>query len=416
MTDTASRTVDGIELGDIEFWARPLVERDAAFARLRAECPLGFHEELSLLEGQPPGPGFWSVVRHEDLREVNRRSKTFSSASGIVLGEQDPMTLEFFGSMIVMDDPRHAKFRLLVQKGFTPREVAKVEQSVRTRSAQLVKDVLDRKGETFDFVKQFAAPLPLQVICDMLGIPEADEQQVFDWTNVILGVGDPEFGGSIQELFDAASGMYQYALALGQDRLDSPKDDLTSILMHAEVDGQRLSVSEYGSFFILLAVAGNETTRNAISHGMVQLSKHPDQYRAWQADFPGLAHNAIEEIVRYASPVIHMRRRALEDTVLAGQEIAEGDKVVMWYYSANRDEKVFDRPHEFDIFRPEAKEQVGYGAGGPHFCLGANLARREISLMFEEIFTHLPSLEIVGAPDHLVSAFINGIKRVPCTF
>jgi cytochrome P450 len=416
MGHSASITVDGIELGDVEFWKRPLEERDAAFATLRRECPVSFHKELTAFEGQPQGPGFWSITRYEDVREVNRRAKTFSSADGITTAESIPEALEFFGSMIVLDDPRHAKMRLLVQKGFTPREVTKVEQSVRQRAKRLVADAMKRRGETIDFVEHFAAPLPLQVICDMLGIPEADERQIFEWTNVILGAGDPEYGESVQVLLDAAMGMYNYANALGQDRLRSPKDDITSVLMHAEVDGERLTLSEFGSFFILLAVAGNETTRNAISHGMVQLSAHKDQLRAWQADFGAKTQNAVEEIVRFASPVIHMRRLTTEDTVIGGHEIPAGEKVAMWYCSANRDERVFENPHVFDIERENAKEQVGYGAGGPHFCLGANLARREISVMFEELFTNLPDLEITGEPERLLSSFINGIKRVPCTF
>ena len=251
-------------------------------------------------------------------------------------------------------------------------------------------------------MNQFAAPLPLQVICDMLGVPPSDEKQIFEWTNIILGAGDPEFGGTLEVLFNAALGMYEYAQQLGNDRLATPRDDLTSILMHAEVEGQRLTTSEFGSFFILLAVAGNETTRNAISWGMKLLTDHPDQRAAWQAD-PGLGPNAIEEIVRWASPVIHMRRTANEDTEIGGQPIAAGDKVVLWYWSGNRDETIFHDGHYFDITRGNAKEQMGYGAGGPHFCLGANLARREITLMFNEIFRWLPDLAVTSEPDRLVS-------------
>ena len=408
-------TVPGIDLGNPLFWAAPLDERDAAFARLRDECPVSFHLEPELaVQGAIRGPGFWSVTRFDHVREVNRKPQVFSSASGITLGETMPEFLEFFGSMIVMDDPRHAKFRLLVQKGFTPKQVQQVEESVRTRAHALVAAAKEAGGDC-DFVANFAAPLPLQVICDMLGVPAADEQQILDWTNVILGVGDPEFGQSIEALGAAALGMFSYAQALGEDRLATPRDDITSILMHAEVDGQRLTAAEFGSFFILLAVAGNETTRNAISWGMKMLTDHPDQLRAWQADFHGLAPQATEEIVRWASPVIHMRRTALEDTVIGDQPIAAGDKVAMWYWSANRDAAVFPDGHRFDITRSNAKEQAGYGAGGPHFCLGANLARREITVMFEEIFTQLPDLRITGEPDRLLSSFINGVKRMPCS-
>jgi methyl-branched lipid omega-hydroxylase len=416
MPPSAAITLPGIELGNPEFWAAPLDERATAFARLRDELPVSFHTEPELLiEGAIRGPGFWSVTRYADVREVNRKPHLFSSASGITIGETNPDFLEFFGSMIVMDDPRHAKFRLLVQKGFTPKQVQGVEQSVRTRAQALVAAARETGGEC-DFVAQFAAPLPLQVICDMLGVPAADEQQILDWTNVILGIGDPEFGQSLEVFGAAAMGMFAYAQALGEDRLRNPREDITSTLMHAEVDGQRLTASEFGSFFILLAVAGNETTRNAISWGMKQLTDHPDQRRAWMQDFHGVAPQAIEEIVRWASPVIHMRRTALEDTEIGGQAIAAGDKVAMWYWSANRDESMFPDAHRFDITRTNAKEQAGYGAGGPHFCLGANLARREITVMFEEIFQHFPDLEITGEPDRLLSSFINGVKRMPCSF
>ncbi len=407
-------TVDDIQLGTTEFWARPLDERDRAFAALRDRCPVAFHPELDTLAGTPQGPGFWSVTRYEDLRAVSRQPHIFSSASGITLSNDIPEARDFFGSMIVLDDPRHAKLRLLVQRAFTPKTVAAIEESVRVRARELVAAAAD-KGEC-DFVESFAAPLPLQIICDMLGVPAADERDVFDWTNVILGAGDPDFGGSYDALFAAAMAMYGYAQQLGQDRLDHPRDDLVSTLMHADVEGQRLTPAEFGSFFILLAVAGNETTRNAISWGMKLLTDHPDQRRVWQDDFEGRTPDAIEEIVRWASPVIHMRRLALEDTRVGEIDIPAGDKVVMWYWSANRDERVFEGGHTFDVTRSNAKAQVGYGAGGPHFCLGANLARREITMMFQEIFRWLPDLEITSEPARLLSPFINGIKRMDCRF
>ncbi len=408
------RTVDDIQLGDLAFWAKPLAERDAAFAALRDRMPLAFHEEVNEFPGVPKGPGFWSAVTYDDVRMINRQALNFSSAQGITLGEQAPETLEFFGSMIVLDDPRHAKMRLLVQAGFTPKMVAKVEESVRDRARALVEKA-SVMGQC-DFVEHFAAPLPLQVICDMLGVPPEDEKQIFDWTNVILGVGDPEFGQSLDVLINAALGMFQYAQALGEDRQAHPREDISSTLMHAEVDGQRLTAAEFGSFFILLAVAGNETTRNAISWGMKALTDHPDQRKALQENYGELSMKATDEIVRWASPVIHMRRTALRDVDINGTTINEGDKVVMWYWSANRDDKAFPKGNQFDIFRPNTADMIGYGGGGPHFCLGANLARREIQVMFDEIFRQLPDLHITGEPDRLQSAFINGIKRMPCAF
>jgi cytochrome P450 len=407
-------TVDDIQLGTNAFWAQPLEERDRAFAALRERCPVAFHPELETLEGAPEGPGFWSVTTYDDVRTVSRQPQLFSSEGGITLSEDSPDTREFFGSMIVLDDPRHSKLRLLVQRAFTPKTTAAIEERVRIRARQLVAEAA-ALGEC-DFVQAFAAPLPLQIICDMLGVPESDEHDIFEWTNVILGAGDPDFGGTFEVLVNAAMSMYGYAQALGQDRLDHPKDDLVSALMQAEVEGQRLSPAEFGSFFILLAVAGNETTRNAISWGAKLLTDHPDQRRLWMDDFDTRTPDAIEEVVRWASPVIHMRRTATADTRIGDQDIAEGDKVVMWYWSANRDESVFPDGQRFDILRPNAKAQAGYGAGGPHFCLGANLARREITMMFREIFQWLPDLEVTSEPARLLSPFINGIKRMDCRF
>ncbi len=416
------RTVADAYLGSNDFWLKPLDARNDAFAAMRHETKHGdgmcFHEELSVIEGGIRGPGFWSAVTYDDIKEVNRKADLFSSAAGITLGEQPPETLEFFGSMIVMDNPRHAKFRMLVQKGFTPKMVAAIEESVKVRAKRLVTAAKDKKaaGESIDFVESFAAPLPLQIICDMLGVPEDDEQQIFDWTNTILGAGDPEFAMDLDGLIMGAAGMFDYAQALGESRLLDPTDDIASTLMHAEVDGERLTAAEFGSFFILLAVAGNETTRNAISWGMHQLTQHPDQRELLRANFDDMALPAADEIVRWASPVIHMRRTANEDVQIGRAKIAAGEKVVMWYWSGNRDEDHFPDGHRFDITRSNTKDMEGYGAGGPHFCLGANLARREIQVIYDEIFRELPDLEITGEPDRLVSGFINGIKRMPCDF
>ena len=250
----------------------------------------------------------------------------------------------------------------------------------------------------------------------MMGIPPEDYAKIFKWTNTILGVGDPEFGGTLEDLMAHALEMFMYAQALGEDRRANPQNDITSVMMAAEVDGDQLTPQEFGSFFILLVVAGNETTRNAISHGMKALTDFPDQRELLFGDFEAHSKTAMEEIVRWATPVIHFRRTATEDTTVGGQDIKAGDKVVMFYNSGNRDERVFDDPFTFDVTRPMQPAQIGFGAGGPHFCLGANLARREMTVMFDEIRRRLPSLRITGEPDYLQSAFINGIKRMPCAW
>jgi cytochrome P450 len=286
---------------------------------------------------------------------------------------------------------------------------------VKNKARTVVDRAIEKFGDSeFDFVDNIAAPFPLQIICEMMGIPESDERQILDWTNVILGAGDPDFGGTLENLITVALEIFAYAQALGEARLKNPTDDLTSVMMHSIVDGDRMSSQEFGSFFILLVVAGNETTRNAISHGMRQLSLQQDERAKWFNNFDANTKTAVEEIVRWASPVIHFRRTATRDTEIRGVKIKEGEKIVMWYNSANRDEDVYANPYTFDVTRAAAPAQVGFGAGGPHFCLGANLARREIAVMFDEIRRRMPNLQITGEPAYLQSNFINGIKRMPC--
>ena len=411
--------VDEIDLCSQEFWELPIDEREGAFATLRAERPIPFLEEPELpVEALPRGPGYWSLTRHADLLEASRNPEIFSSAQGATSIFDLPAAFtEFFGGMINMDDPRHGRQRRIVSQGFTPRALAKMEEGVARRASRIIDRVIER-GEC-DFVADIAAPLPLEIICDMMGIPESQAAMVFEQTNVILGLGDPEF---LEKTPDPQVAALQAGSALGSlmaemaaDRRVNPKDDLTTALLQKDQEDGAMTDEELASFFVLLVVAGNETTRNAISHGMKGLCDYPDQRRAWAADFDGMADTAVEEIVRWASPVIHMRRTCTRDTELGGQALAEGEKVVLWYASANRDEAVFTDPYRFDLMR-RPNEHVGFGGPGPHYCLGANLARREIRVMFREIFERLPDLEITGPPDRLRSNFINGIKRMPCAF
>jgi cytochrome P450 len=401
-----------IDLSDPTFWLAAEEEREEAFAWLRREHPVSFYQEPVYGE-LPAGPGYWALTRYDDVWAASRRPEVFISGKGVNIGDMPIEISEFFGSMIAMDDPRHNKLRGIVNRGFTPKAVASVMDGVWTAA----NDVIDRVaglGEC-DFVRDIAAALPLKIICDMIGIPADHYERVFELTNIILGVGDPEYATSLEELMAAAIELNMYAMELGDRRLAEPADDLTSKLMHAEVEGERLTTQEFGSFFILLVVAGNETTRNAISHGMKALTDHPDQRKLWMSDFQRVAPSAVEEIVRWATPVIHFRRTASRDTEIGGQRIAEGEKVVLWYNSANRDETKFVDPFRFDVTRTP-NEHVGFGAGGPHFCLGAHLARREIAVMFDVLLHRLPDIEITGAPDRLQSAFIHGIKRMPCAF
>jgi cytochrome P450 len=363
----------------------------------------------------PKGPGYWALTKHEDIWQASRNPDLFQSGKGTNIPDLTVELNEFFGSMISMDDPKHVRLRTIVSKGFTPKEIARIEEYVKVKARTIVDTVIEKFGDReFDFVENIAAPFPLQIICEMMGIPQSDEKQILDWTNVILGAGDPDFGGSLENLINVALEIFAYAQALGEDRLKNPQDDLTSIMMHAEVDGERMSPQEFGSFFILLVVAGNETTRNAISHGMLELTRLPDERAKWFGNFEANTKTAVEEIVRWSSPVIHFRRTATRDTEIRGVKIKEGEKIVMWYNSANRDEEIYENPYIFDVTRTAQPGQVGFGAGGPHFCLGANLARREMGVMFNEIYRRMPNLQITGEPAYLQSNFINGIKRMPC--
>ena len=413
-----SVSTDSFDLSDPLFWSQPRDYRDAAFKALRDMPGLAFYEELEI-EGLPfpKGPGYYALTRHEDVWHASRNAQLFCSGKGSNIGDLPQEMNEFFGSMINMDDPKHFRLRSIVSKGFAPREIGRVEDYVKIKAKSIVDGLLERypDGEC-DFVEEIAAPLPLQIICEMMGIPPEDEQQVFTWTNTILGAGDPEFGGTLEALMTTALQMFMYAQALGESRLAEPREDMTSAMMHAVVDGERLSAQEFGSFFILLVVAGNETTRNAISHGMRALTQYPDQRAIWFNDFEANTKTAVEEIVRWATPVIHFRRTVTEDTELGATSLKAGDKVVMWYNSANRDERAFAEPFKFDVKRSLLPAQAGFGAGGPHFCLGANLARREISVMFQEIRDRLPKMQIIGEADMLQSAFINGIKRMRCSW
>ncbi|BBY09224.1 methyl-branched lipid omega-hydroxylase [Mycobacterium noviomagense] len=401
-----------IDLSSWEFWAYDDDVRDGAFATLRREAPISFWGE-PVQPGFEEGAGHWALTKFDDVFYASRHPETFSSYPNITINDQPPEVAEFFGSMIALDDPRHQRLRSIVSRAFTPKVVARTEASVRERAHRLVESLIanhpDGKGEV---VGELAGPLPLQVICDMMGIPEEDHQRIFHWTNVILGFGDPDLATDFEEFTTVSLEIGAYATALAEDRRVNPRDDLTTSLVQAEVDGERLTSAEIASFFILLTVAGNETTRNAISHGVLALTRYPEEKAKWWADFDGLTHSAVEEIVRWASPVIYMRRTLTHNIELRGVPMAAGDKVTLWYCSANRDESKFADPWTFDVTR-DPNPHVGFGGGGAHFCLGANLARREISVMFDELHREIPDIVATEEPARLLSPFIHGIKTLP---
>jgi cytochrome P450 len=402
-----------IDLGSLEFWGWDDDRRDGAFATLRREAPVAFFEAATV-PGFESGPGHWALTSFDHVHHASRHPEVFSSVpTSVSLSEIDPAVAEFSGSMINLDDPRHLRLRSIVNRAFTPKMVARIEESVRNRAQQLVSDMMaDHPDGKADFVQCLSGPFPLQIICDMMGIPEADQQKIFHWTSVALGVGDKEVASDHDVVVQAVLDIAAYGMELAESRRAEPADDLTTNLVQAEVDGERLSSAEIASFFMLLSAAGNETTRNAISHGMVALSRYPEARETWWADFDGVATTAVEEIVRWATPVIFMRRNLTEDVELGGVPMKAGDKVSMWYNSANRDETKFANPWSFDVTR-NPNPHLGYGGGGAHFCLGANLARREIRVMFEELHDRIPDIVAVEEPAILHSAFIHGIKRLP---
>ncbi len=379
------------------------------FSELRQEAPIFWHPE-------PDGrPGFWCLTRYDDVVTVNRDNQTFSSARGAVfIWDLAPEELEQQRLMMLnMDPPMHTRYRRLVNKGFTPRMIEELEGTIRERTRAILERVKAR-GEC-DFVVDVAAELPLQVIADILGVPQSDRHKMFDWSNRMVGSEDPEYGVTQEEAQQASMELFAYAAKLAEDKRSSGEHgDLIGVLSDAEVDGEKLTQLEIDLFFMLLTVAGNETTRNLISHGMLFLLDHRDQLEALR-DQRELLPSAVEEMLRYASPVMHFRRTATKDLVLGDTKIAEGDKVVIWYASANRDESVFTDPMRFDI-RRSPNEHVAFGGGGPHFCLGANLARMEIQVIFDEILDHWSDLDLAGEPSRLRSNFINGIKHIPLKF
>jgi cytochrome P450 len=402
-----------VRLDQLEFWALDDDIRDGAFATLRREAPITFYE-VPEVAGFPTGAGHWALTTHEHVHHASRHPEIFSSVpTSTALNDVVVELSEFLGSMINLDDPRHQRLRAIVSRAFTPRVVARIEKSVRDRARRLVDDlVVDHPDGQADFVAAIAAQLPLQIICDMMGIPEEDEPKVFHWTSVLLGAGDPEVAHDFTEFVQVGTDLAMYGITLAESRRSAPAEDLTTNLVQAEVDGERLTSEEIASFFILLSAAGNETTRNAISHGMVALSRYPEQRRRWWDDFDTVAPTAVEEIVRWASPIIFMRRNLTRDVELDGVVMRAGDKVSLWYNSANRDERKFADPWMFDVTR-EPNPHVGYGGGGVHFCLGANLARREIKVAFEELHRRVPDIVAVEEPSILRSAFVHGIKRLP---
>ena len=402
-------SIPGVDLLDLDRFQR--LEHHEMFRKLRNEAPVYWTDH-------PTAQGFWSISRHKDLVAVNRDTATYSSETGgVSILTPDEMGGEAGGTdprglmMLYMDPPKHTRYRLLVNKGFTPRMIGLIEQFLKHRAVLIVDNIIERGS--CDFVDDLAAELPLQAIAEIMGVPQEERRMLFDWSNRMIGIDDPEFAD--EDGAAASMELFMYSNSLAKKRREDPRDDIVTKLINAEVDGDRLSELEFDMFMMLLTVAGNETTRNTTAWGMWALMQNPEQYAALRGDIDGKLDHAIEEILRWATPVYHFRRTATADTQIAGQEIKKDDKVVIWHTSADRDETVFDDPYSFNIER-WPNEHIAFGGGGAHFCMGANLARMELKLIFREILERIPDMKLTAEPSMLRSNFIGGVKHMPVTY
>jgi len=395
----------GLDLTDPDVLVKRVPHEE--FAELRRACPVSW-------VAQPRGSagfdddGYWAVTRHADVMTVSRDSEIYSSwENTAIVRFREGMPRENIEMqrlvMLNIDPPQHTKVRAIVSRGFTPRAINALRNALSARAERIARDAL-AKGAG-DFVTDVACELPLQAIAELLGIPQDDRLRIFDWSNQMVGYDDPEYGA---DPLVAAYELLAYAMKMAEERQEAPKDDIVTKLVNAEIDGGHLTSDEFGFFVLLLAVAGNETTRNAISHGMLAFLQHPQQWELFKAERP---RSAVEEIIRWATPVNVFQRTTLRDTMLGGQQIKAGQRVAIFYGSANFDEEVFEEPQRFDITRTP-NPHLGFGGSGAHFCLGANLARLEIELIFNALADHTPDIRQAGEVQRLRSGWINGIKTL----
>jgi cytochrome P450 len=405
------------DLGSLDFWGQPAEERDRYLAELRRDAPISRHQPPEDIMGLPDQErmSYWAVVRYEDVRRISRDPATFCSGKGTQFADAPPEFLEASQSFLAMDAPRHTKLRGLVSSAFTPRQVARIEDGIRVNARRIVAEAAPSGGG--DFVDLVAKRLPLVTISDMIGVPQADRERVVAAADLLVTASDPEAFGErppVEVLGEALWTLTTFATELAVHREKRPADDLMTALVQAEVDGERLTHAEIGAFLVLLSVAGNDTTRHTTSHAMRALSVNPDQRALLMEDLDEHLPAAVEEFVRWASPVMTFRRTTTREVDLHGERLPAGEKVVLFYNSANRDEQAFEDPWRFDVTR-EPNRHVGFGGGGPHYCLGASLARTQLRSIFGELLRVIPDIE-AQEPELLRSAFIHGVKRMNCTF
>jgi cytochrome P450 len=416
MSDTA-RAYDPIDLSSRAFWSTTAAERERSFAVLRAERPVSWHPPVEdALMHDPDDRGYWAVTRRSDIVTVSRNNEVFLSGKGVIFENVPEELLEASQSFLAMDPPRHTKLRKLVSAAFTPRQVRRIEDAVKSNAKTIVEE-LRADGSGADFVEHCAKQLPIRTLSDMVGIPESERQHVAHAADALVSWADPVYldgRNPLEVLVENQMYLHQVAGALAADRREHPGDDLFSSLVNAEVDGDRLADADVAAFFVLLAVAANDTTRQTTSHAMKALTDFPGE-RAWLLeDFDNRISTAVEEFIRWATPVMTFRRTAAEDLELGGQRILAGEKVVMFYPSGNWDTEVFDHPERFDLSR-NPNPHVGFGGGGVHFCLGAHVARAQLRAIFGELLAQVPDIQ-AGDPAYVPGNFIHAIRSMPCTF
>jgi cytochrome P450 len=410
-----SRSYDPADLSSRAFWSKTAAERERTFAELRGERPVSWHPPVEdMLMKDPNDQGFWAVVRHADLVEVTKRHEDFLSGEGIVMESMPQELLDAGQGFIAMDPPRHTRVRRLLSSAFTPKQIARINDRISANAKRIVDDMAS-KGEV-DFVPDCAALVPMHNIFDMMGIDEPDRARIAYESQFAGGWNDPELMGDndpLTRLFEATLFLREVAGGYIARRRAEPGEDLLTALVHAEVDGEQLSDDEILSFFGLLTIAGNDTTRQSTSHAMKALTDFPDQ-KAWlREDLDARLPGAVEEMVRWATPIMTFRRTAARDCELNGQEITQGDKVVMFYASANWDTEVFTSPERFDLSR-NPNPHVSFGGGGIHHCLGNQLARFQLRALFTELLTRAPQLR-AGEPELMPGNFFHVVKRMPCS-
>jgi cytochrome P450 len=412
-----SRAYDAVDLSSRAFWSGTAAERERSFAVLRAERPVSWHPPVEdALMDDPLDRGYWAITRRADIATVSRNNDVFLSGKGVLFETVPVELLEASQSFLAMDPPRHTTLRKVVSAAFTPRQVRRIEDSIKANAKTIVEE-LRGAGSGADFVQHCAKELPIRTLSDMVGIPESERERVAEATDAVVSWADAAFlnGRSpLEVLLENQMYLHQVAGALAAERRAHPGDDLISSLVHAEVDGERLADADVAAFFVLLAVAANDTTRQTTSHAIKALTDFPAQKDWLMADFENRIGPAVEEFIRWATPVMTFRRTAATDFELSGQPIMAGEKVVMFYSSGNWDTEVFDHPELLDLSR-NPNPHVGFGGGGLHFCLGAHVARAQLRAIFGELLLQVPDIQ-AGDPTYVPGNFIHAIRSMPCTF